>query len=221
MKDMHQPIVARLSEFVDGELDHAARHDVEAHLRTCEQCREVADDLRTIKRRAAALPAVPPQNDLWDGIASRLAASPQRVVHFTPRRRFSFTLPQIAAACIALMVLSGGMVWLARSGDPRADFPVASGADAPAVAPVRLIDSQYEGAVEDLERILEEGRSRLDPETVRVLEQNLTSIDAAIEQCRQALDRDPANAYLNSHLAAARARKLALLRRATALTAGS
>src|SRR5687767_14329414 len=117
MKDMHQPIVARLSEFVDGELDHAARHDVEAHLRACEQCREVADDLRTIKRRAAALPAVPPQNDLWDGVASRIAESPQRKTAvtplrfgaLTPRRRFSFTLPQIAAACIALMVLSGGM----------------------------------------------------------------------------------------------------------------
>ena len=56
---------------------------------------------------------------------------------------------------------------------------------------------------------------------VRVLEQSLQSIDAAIQQCREALAKDPANPYLNSHLAAARQRKLALLRRATALTAGS
>jgi hypothetical protein len=54
-----------------------------------------------------------------------------------------------------------------------------------------------------------------------VLEENLATIDLAIEQCRRALEADPANAYLTSHLASARQRKLALLRRATALTAGS
>ena len=53
-----------------------------------------------------------------------------------------------------------------------------------------------------------------------MLEQTSQSIDAAIEQCRQALDSDPANTFLNNHLRRPQ-RKLALLRRATALTAGS
>jgi hypothetical protein len=52
---------------------------------------------------------------------------------------------------------------------------------------------------------------------VRVLEDNLGAIDRAIEQSRQALGADPANLFLNTHLAAARQRKLALLRSATAL----
>ena len=43
-------------------------------------------------------------------------------------------------------------------------------------------------------------------------------IDQAIAQARQALDADPANSYLSSHLVEARRRKLDLLRRATALT---
>jgi hypothetical protein len=119
------------------------------------------------------------------------------------------------------MLLSGGMVWLARSGDPRADFPATIGAELPPIAPVSLTDGHYEGAVEDLQEILERRRADLDTETVRVLEKNLEAIDAAIEQCRRALEKDPANAYLNNHLAEARQRKLALLRRATALTAGS
>ena len=72
----------------------------------------------------------------------------------------------------------------------------------------------------DLEKILEEGRSRLDPETVRILEDNLRTIDQAIEQSRKALRADPANVYLNNHFAASRNRKLALLRRASALTMG-
>jgi hypothetical protein len=56
---------------------------------------------------------------------------------------------------------------------------------------------------------------------VRVLEQNLATIDKAIAQSRQALEGDPGNTFLNSHLISARQRKLALLRRATALTTGS
>jgi hypothetical protein len=52
---------------------------------------------------------------------------------------------------------------------------------------------------------------------VRILQENLRTIDQAIEQCRRALADDPADAYLNSHLADAKKRKLALLRRANAL----
>ena len=223
MTPTHQSTVERLSEYVDGELDAGARAEVERHLAGCHECRAIVEDFQAVTLRASSLVDTAPQHDLWAGIAARIGDRSGRLAWFRPRaaRRWSFTLPQLAAASIALMVLSGGMVWLAKSGDPRADFPPTSGAELPVVAPVRLSDANYEGAVEDLEQILERGRAHLDEETVRVLEENLRSIDAAIEQCRQALDKDPANAYLNSHLAAARQRKLALLRRATALTAGS
>ncbi|HEY7058332.1 MAG TPA: hypothetical protein VH458_17495, partial [Vicinamibacterales bacterium] len=59
--------------------------------------------------------------------------------------------------------------------------------------------------------------AQLDPETVRILEANLQAIDQAIDQSRRALEADPANIYLYNHLAEARQRKLALLRRASAL----
>jgi hypothetical protein len=78
-------------------------------------------------------------------------------------------------------------------------------------------DAQYDAAVADLEKILLDDRDRLDPRTVMVIERNLQTIDDAIRQAREALDRDPANTYLNSHLADARRRKLELLRHATAL----
>ena len=232
MNDIHQSIVDQLSDYIDGELGAEASAEVERHLGACADCRAIAMELRAVALRAGSLVDTPPQQDLWGSIASRLGARGAGSV--TPfqaraRRRFSFTLPQLAAAGIALMVLSGGMVWLAKSGDPRADFPAISAdrtllpdvTSLPIAAPASRVDPHYEGAVEDLEQTLARGRAQLDPETVRVLEQNLQSIDAAIEQCRQALDKDPANSYLNNHLAAARQRKLALLRRATALTAGS
>ena len=78
-------------------------------------------------------------------------------------------------------------------------------------------DAQFNAAVSDLERILRDERDRLDPRTVLVIERNLKAIDDAIQEARMALNDDPANTYLNSHLADARRRKLELLRHATTL----
>jgi hypothetical protein len=87
----------------------------------------------------------------------------------------------------------------------------------PAVVPVVLPWAQYDTAAADLERILEEGRGKLRPETVRAIEQSVASIDRAIRQARQALTQDPANEYLSRHLAETMKRKLELLRQAAAI----
>jgi tetratricopeptide (TPR) repeat protein len=233
MNDAHEQIIDQLSDYVDGELPVLAANELGRHLADCGECRQIVEELRGVKDRAATLPNVPPRLDLWDGVAERIAQPGRgRVLPLSPRvpRRVSFTVPQLAAAGIALMLMSGSLVWLAQRGDSRADFPaVGATVSAPAGTPVgepavenaSLVDAHYEGAVEDLERTLDQGRAQLDPETVRVLEQNLETIDQAIDQCRRALEADPANTYLNNHLAAARQRKLALLRRATALAIGS
>jgi hypothetical protein len=79
----------------------------------------------------------------------------------------------------------------------------------------------YDAAVEDLERILAEGRGRLDTTTVKVLEQNLAIIDQALAQARRAVAADSANIYLNSHLAETMRRKIDLLRQAAALVSAA
>jgi hypothetical protein len=79
----------------------------------------------------------------------------------------------------------------------------------------------YAAAVADLERVLARGRGQLDTATVRVIQQNLAVIDKAIAQAQQALAADPANLYLNSHLAETMRRKLDLLRQAATLVHAS
>jgi anti-sigma factor RsiW len=46
---------ARLSALIDGELSHAQRDRVLAHLARCESCRQEAGTLRVLKRRVHAL----------------------------------------------------------------------------------------------------------------------------------------------------------------------
>lgn len=216
MATTHDTVTQRLSEYLDGELTAAEGAAVDAHLAECAECRLALEQLRGIVAAAGTLGGHLPSRDLWAGVEGRIA------VTAAPGRRLSFTLPQLAAAAVILMALSGGLAYFVRPAPAPPTTEVAESAAAgDRIVAARLSDPHFEGAVADLQRTLEAGRGRLDPETVRVVEQNLATIDEAIEQCRRALEADPANAFLNSHLVSARQRKLALLRQATALTTGS
>jgi anti-sigma factor RsiW len=220
----------RLSDYLDGEdLSVDERRPIEAHLAECGECRATLAELREVAEHAATLEDTVPESDLWPGVAARIGAdAPGKVTIFKATRpgarRISLTVPQLVAAGLALMLLSGGTVWLARHGGSRTDFePVSaqSGGDAPrgALREASAADVDYDEAIADLQRTIDAGRGHLDAETLRVLESNLQTIDRAIAQCRSALAADPSSVYLNTHLASAQRRKLTLLRRVTALVA--
>ena len=212
----------RLSEYLDGELAPGERVALEAHLDTCAECRDTLADLRRVVARARALEDRAPETDLWPGIAGRIGSRTARTIEPRRVRRLSFSIPQLAAAGIALAAVSGGSAWLLHPGPaaPVAVRPEAPSPGTPTVAPAAAAGPRartYDTAVADLERILAEGRGRLDTTTVRVLEQNLAAIDQALAQARLAVAADSANMYLNSHLAATMRRKLELLRQAATL----
>ena len=231
----------RLSEYVDGELTGEERASIESHLAGCPGCAATLDDLKRVLERAGTMGPRPPQADLWPAIADRIAspgwlAAPKRAsAEAGGPRRFSFTLPELAAASVLIAIVSGGLAWRLQSsaspapqqaqaapGDARV-VDVARGSDIvpdPAVRfePVSLADAQYDAAVADLERALAKGRGHLDKATIAIVTENLRIIDQAIAQARTALAADPANSYLSSHLVETRRKKLDLLRRAAALT---
>ncbi len=219
----------RLSEYLDDELGAAERTALDAHLASCAECRATLDELRRVVARAAALDDRPPAADLWPDVATRIGLAPGPDAHAVvslpgggrrPRRRVSFTVPQLAAATIALVVLSGtAATVLLRS--PRTPPPAADLTRAPTAillnTGTREPDRRYDTAVADLQRTLAQNRGRLDTTTVRVIEKNLRIIDRAIRDAQSALAADPGNSYLNLHLAQERRRKLELLRQAAVL----
>jgi anti-sigma factor RsiW len=207
----------RLSDYIDGELPPADQHALEAHLAACVECRTTVSALQGVVARAGSLTARPPTEDLWPGIETQIRRGASTSASRRAAWRVSFTLPQLVAASLALMVVSGGAVWIGQHQSlPPAGATNSSGTGEHAVA-VALPDPHYDEAVADLEQMLQSGRATLDPETVRVIEQNLQAIDRAIDQSRRALEQDPANIYLNNHLAEAKQQKLTLLRQATAI----
>jgi anti-sigma factor RsiW len=216
---------SKLSDYLDGELPAAERQALEAHLATCAACGRTLDELRRVVARAAALEDRPPTLDLWSGVARRIGVSvTPAVVDLTERRRrrFAFTLPQLAAAAVVLISVSGAGVWLAM--DSRAPSAVSlPAAGSPTARHIGWFDSTqaYDASVAELQQALEQGRTRLDTTTVRVLEENLRIIDRAIAQARTALAADPGSTYLSLHLAQTMRTKLELLRRAQAIAVRS
>ncbi len=108
----------RLSEYLDGELEAAERTRLEAHLASCEECAATLEQLGRVVARAGTEDR-PPVNDLWPGIAERIGAASNDVVVRISRQaadgrgrlrdfRVSLSVPQLAAAGIALMIASGG-----------------------------------------------------------------------------------------------------------------
>lgn len=222
----------RLSEFQDGELSPVEHTACEAHLAICEACRDVLRELQMVTVAARADADRDPPTDLWPGILNRISeigraeARPIPFAAARPQRQITFSLPQLALAASLLIAVSAGASYVAvgRSVNRPApqEAPIQAMAEpmmAPSmdVVPANFADEQFDRAVADLERILVEQRDDLDPRTVVVIERNLAVIDEAIRQARAALDADPANTFLNSHLADARRRKLDLLRRATSI----
>jgi anti-sigma factor RsiW len=222
---MQDAYTDRLSDYLDDEdLSANERNRLTAHLAVCGACREVLADLRQIRAAATALHDDVPASDLWPEIAAQIQPPVvAQVAAFRPRRtsrRFSFTLPQLVAAGLALMVLSGGAVWLARYGGSQTDFePIQAQTTEPELGLERIdvASGTYDRAIAELERALDRERAQLDPETLRVIDDNLRAIDRAIDDCRRALGSDRANVYLASHLFNAQKRKLAILRRASTL----
>ena len=101
---MSEHLNEALSAYLDGELDEAARAAAENHLAACAECRATLEGLRGLVRRAQTLDDRPPEHDLWAGIAERIGEpGTANVIPLAPRRRrFTFSVPQLAAAAVAL-----------------------------------------------------------------------------------------------------------------------
>ena len=225
----------RLSEYLDGDLAARERTALESHLEGCEVCREALAALRRVVERAEALTPTLPAVDLWPQVAARIGATGQPAA--APRWRLSLSLAQAMAFAAVLIVVSAGGAWwmagrapwlvtrgpsatgeppLRANAGPTAPSPNPSGTASTAMmASASFPDPRYDATVADLQRILEQERARLDPNTVKVLEKNLKIIDRAVADARRAVEADPSSQYLREHLASMMNQKVELLRQAT------
>jgi hypothetical protein len=208
---MHEEWTDRFSAYLDGEATATEGAAIEAHLVECTECRRVMEELRAVTAWAPAYAGIEPSPEVWARIADGVDRAKSAQLGVASPRRYS--LGQLAAAAAIVAVVSASSVWLAlrpaTQVSPTGTEPVAA-----LVAAGAPEDEAWDDAVRELEAVVASGGTGLDSATVRILEENLRIIDAAIADARAAIAADPSNMFLGGRVKTHMQRKLVLLRQA-------
>ena len=201
--------LARLDDFVDGELGEAEFQDIELHLARCAACAQEAVELRALVERAGKLPrALAPERDLWPGIAEQIRVSqPAAARPMWP----AWTWRALAAAAAVVLAV----VWW------RVDHrvPPSPSPDNAAQFASLEIDRDYDRAAAELLVAVNARRSRLTPEAQARVDESLRVIAQALSAIRSELAKDPGSPALNHLLISVHQRRIEVLRTLVSLTA--
>lgn len=120
---------ARLSAFLEDDLDAETRIEMEKHALGCDACNALVMDLRALSVDARVLPDLVAPRDLWQGIAARIEApvigidsgvarsgarTGAPVLHSAPRRSWS-SRGWLGAAAAGLVAVTAGVTYLVTS----------------------------------------------------------------------------------------------------------
>lgn len=160
-------------------------------------------------------------------VATRTTKKPQRVVNnpsevFTPQNEIGPSQPAQVEPAPAPETTT-----TESAPEPSKAAPAPSKVRRPSVgtapvaspstklaanAPLTPAEKAIAPEIVQLQQMLKQRRNQLDPSTVKVVEDNLALIDAAVKQAREALMRDPASGFLTEQLDGALQKKVELLR---------
>ena len=129
---------------------------------------------------------------------------------------------RVALGVVVLLAsgAAGWAVWSGGSAAPGTDPAAAVSADEvvqTVETELALAQEHYERAIASLERITSAESPALDPEIAAVLQRNLTVIDGAIDESRDALNAQPTSEIVQQSLFGALRSKVTLLQETVAL----
>lgn len=214
-----QEIQPRLSLFIDDLLPADERAGVVAHIDTCAACRGLVADLERLRGTARTLGAVPPPDHLWLEVAGQIRLGDARSAT-PPLAARGRAVTQWLGLAAALVLITLGVYMVARLREPAGG---ASG-NAPASASVegieqdlKLAAEHYDHAITQLEAIVKNTDTPIDPTVAAVLQKNLPLMDHAIAESRAALTGNPGNEAARDSLFDALRRKVSVLQDTVAL----
>ena len=205
---------SRLSLHADGDLPSGERELIETHLATCDGCRGLLRDLDRVRRAASSLGPVTPPDHVWLQVAGRMRIERPDALRGPTRRERRAAMGQWMGLAAALLVITTGAYFFVRT-TPVVP-PVSNAAITPTVQSVAdgltKAMSEFDQVIADLERLAKARDSQLDPVLADTLSQNIRTINAAIEESRNALQQNPTNELARESLFEAFERKVTVLR---------
>ena len=206
-----------INELLDGELREQDRLQLQAHLASCAGCRELYEDLKTIKDTVVPAGEMEPSKEVWEKLKSRLQAEviPQleeRTEAVKQQRRFGkkarwFQLPspvfKYGLASLVFLALMAGAFFLGRNYRHWAQPEIQVASENPALQKIQEAEFYYRQAIQSLTQAVEESGNGLPPEMVEILQANLSLLDRTIELCQQAVNEQPDNLQAREYLLSA------------------
>lgn len=206
-----------IGELLEGTIRGEDRRELEKHLESCDDCRELLADFQKIQNEAAALPKLEPSADVWpnilDGVrraretesARPAAAAGRRERLFVPGR------PRYAlAAALSLGLIVGGAFLIRGPGEKTVP---AAGVKAHAFTMAKLEEAEthYRLAIQALQEAAAAQKTGLAPETMAALKADLRKIDEVIAACRETVQGHPQSIEARVYLLGAYKGKLEFL----------
>ena len=194
-----------LNDYVDEALPEAGRLELEQHLAECDDCHGVVQEIRSLVRRAADLPELPPGRDLLPGIRR---ATRQDGARFHRWGAIAASLLLVGSVAIGTLLIKQ------RTGSTVAQAPAAQAPTSPedaAMAELRAAEKAFAQAAQVLLETLEARRGELPEEALVALEENITLIDESIDEVRRSLGSDGDQVQSERALTALYQQKMQLL----------
>lgn len=224
-----------VSDVIDGALTPAQRAEADAHLASCESCRQIVADLRRIQQATSTIERLAAPAGTWARIESHLLADAGFAASHAAHRRtrgLSWR-SHVWLATAAVLVLSVGsalyVAYTRTTATPAGLATAGSGnvTNGTNASPTALVESvemelqlaadHYEKAIAALEQVASQSDNSLDPVVTATLRSNLQIIDEAINDSRVALRVEPDDSVAQESLFEAFRRKVALLQDTIAL----
>ncbi|MHB8054484.1 MAG: anti-sigma factor family protein [Candidatus Aminicenantales bacterium] len=186
-----------IGELLEGTISEDDRRELEIHLESCRECRELLADFREIKTQAAELPKIEPSPAVWPNVLDGVRrARREKLTRASAtigwwERLFAPGRPRYAlAAALSLGLVIGGAV-LIRAPWKKAAPVAAEAVDAYTMAKLEEAEIHYRLAIKALSEAAAAQKSGLDAKTTASLEADLQTIDAVIASCRTAVQHNP------------------------------
>ena len=185
----------RFKKYEFGTLDES---EFQKHLKTCVSCQERASQDKKLMFLAKALKKPVESPHLWDRIEESLRKEQLKGIS-SDKKKFRWSSLRLLPASVAiLLVISIGFYFLLKPETGKSGLLTES-----ALAKVEKKERDYVEAIEELEEIAIPRMADMNVELMRLYKDRLETIDDQIEQCREALSENPANAHIRRYMLAA------------------
>lgn len=179
-----------VSQWIDGTLAADEAAEIGAHLDSCAECSDLAEDLRRLRDASRALgPIAPPP-----GLQRQIAQGLQRAGQVRSAARPSDRRPWLRRAAAAIVIVGLPVLVGLYLTRPQQAPPEAGVHPLDAVtSELDLALTHYERAIAELELVTTSAGDSLDADVVAAVRASLDTLDRAIADSRSALRAEPAN----------------------------